>query len=56
MGINGATSPENLFLIDGISVNNPGFGTLGTLLTAEFMEEYDRELGESVAGGALGWP
>ena len=39
VGINGATSPENLFLIDGISVNNPGFGTLGTPLTAEFMEE-----------------
>jgi outer membrane receptor protein involved in Fe transport len=39
VGINGATSPENLFLIDGISVNNPGFGTLGTPLTAEFMDE-----------------
>jgi hypothetical protein len=39
VGINGATSPENLFLIDGISVNNPGFGTLGTPLTAEFMGE-----------------
>ena len=41
VGINGATSPENLFLIDGISVNNPGFGTLGTPLTAEFMGEID---------------
>jgi hypothetical protein len=39
VGINGATSPENLFLIDGISVNNPGFGTLGTPLTSEFMDE-----------------
>ena len=39
VGINGATSPENLFLIDGVSVNNPGFGTLGTPLTAEFMGE-----------------
>ena len=39
VGINGATSPENLYLIDGIAVNNPGFGTLGTPLTAEFMDE-----------------
>jgi len=39
VSINGATSPENLFLIDGVSVNNPGFGTLGTPLTAEFMGE-----------------
>jgi len=39
VGINGTTSPENLYLIDGISVNNPGFGTLGTPLTAEFMDE-----------------
>src|SRR5262249_56066494 len=39
VAINGATSPENLFLIDGISVNNPGYGTLGTPLTAEFMQE-----------------
>jgi hypothetical protein len=31
--------PENLYLIDGLSVNNPGFGTLGTPLTAEFMDE-----------------
>ena len=34
VGINGASSPENLFLIDGVAVNNPGFGTLGTPLTA----------------------
>jgi hypothetical protein len=48
VGINGATSPENLFLIDGISVNNPGFGTLGTPLTAEFMDEI-----KIVAGGYM---
>ena len=59
VGINGATSPENLYLIDGISVNNPGFGTLGTPLTAEFMDEmnvvtggYMPEYGRT-SGGAI---
>jgi hypothetical protein len=59
VGINGATSPENLFLIDGISVNNPGFGTLGTPLTVEFMDEvnvvtggYMPEYGRT-SGGAI---
>jgi hypothetical protein len=54
---NGASSPENLFLINGISVNNPGFGTLGTPLTVEFMEEvrvvtggYMPEYGRSTGG------
>ena len=59
VGINGATSPENLYLIDGISVNSPGFGTLGTPLTAEFMDEinvvsggYMPEYGRT-SGGAI---
>ncbi|HZX40873.1 MAG TPA: TonB-dependent receptor, partial [Myxococcaceae bacterium] len=59
VGINGASSPENLYLIDGISVNNPGFGTLGTPLTAEFMDEinvvsggYMPEYGRT-SGGAI---
>ena len=59
VGINGATSPENLYLIDGISVNNPGFGTLGSPLTAEFMDEinvvsggYMPEYGRT-SGGAI---
>ena len=56
VGINGATSPENLYLIDGISVNNPGFGTLGTpahrgvhgevnVVTGGYMPEYGRTSG-----------
>jgi hypothetical protein len=59
VGINGATSPENLYLIDGLSVNNPGYGTLGTPLTAEFMDEvnvvtggYMPEYGRTT-GGAI---
>jgi len=59
VGINGATSPENLYLIDGIAVNNPGFGTLGTPLTSEFMDEvnvvtggYMPEYGRT-SGGAI---
>jgi Carboxypeptidase regulatory-like domain/TonB dependent receptor-like, beta-barrel len=59
VGINGATSPENLYLIDGLSVNNPGFGTLGSPLTAEFMDEinvvsggYMPEYGRT-SGGAI---
>ena len=39
VGISGATSPENQYLIDGLSVNNPAYGVLGTPLTAEFVDE-----------------
>jgi hypothetical protein len=39
VSINGATSPENLYLVDGLAVNDPAFDTLGTPLTSEFMEE-----------------
>ena len=39
VGINGTTSPENLYLIDGLSVNNTGFGTNGSQLTSEFVDE-----------------
>jgi hypothetical protein len=59
VGINGASSPENIYLIDGISVNNPGFGALGTPLTSEFMDEvnvvtggYMPEYGRT-SGGAI---
>ena len=33
ISISGATSPENSYLIDGLSVNNPAYGVLGTPLT-----------------------
>ena len=39
VSISGATSPENQYLIDGLSVNNPAYGVLGTPLTAEFVDE-----------------
>jgi hypothetical protein len=37
--IGGATSPENHYLIDGLSVNDPGFGVLGTPLSTAFIKE-----------------
>ncbi|MBI4701785.1 MAG: TonB-dependent receptor plug domain-containing protein [Deltaproteobacteria bacterium] len=37
--LNGTTSPENNYVIDGVSVNDPAFGVLGTPLSIEFVEE-----------------
>jgi outer membrane receptor protein involved in Fe transport len=37
--IAGTTSPENQFMIDGISVGDPGFGYNGTPLTIDFIKE-----------------
>jgi hypothetical protein len=37
--IAGTSSPENGYLVDGLSVGNPGFGTIGTPLSTEFIEE-----------------
>jgi hypothetical protein len=39
VSISGTTSPENNYVIDGVTVNNPGFGILGTPLSAEFIKE-----------------
>jgi hypothetical protein len=39
VSINGTTSPENNFVIDGLSVNNPAYGILGTPLSTEFVKE-----------------
>jgi hypothetical protein len=59
VGINGTTSPENSYLIDGLSVNNPAYGTLATPLTSEFIDEvnvitggYMPEYGRNT-GGAI---
>jgi hypothetical protein len=56
-GINGASSPENHYAIDGLSVGNPGKGTVGTQLSTEFVEEvnvvtagYMPEFGRSTGG------
>lgn len=37
--VNGTTSPENSYILDGLSVGDPGYGTLGTPLTMEFVKE-----------------
>ncbi len=39
VSMNGTTSPENQFVIDGLSVNDPSFGLLGTPLSVEFVQE-----------------
>jgi outer membrane receptor protein involved in Fe transport len=46
--LNGTSSPENGYKIDGLSVGNPGFGTLGTPLSSEFVKEVN-----VVTGGYL---
>ena len=55
--LNGATSNENGFLIDGLSVNDPAYGTLGAPLTMDFIREvnvisggYMPEYGRSTGG------
>ena len=39
VSISGTTSPENQYVVDGLSVNNPGFGIIGTPLSVEFVKE-----------------
>ena len=55
--INGTTSPENGYVIDGLSVSNPGYGIVGTPLTIDFIQEvnvvtggYLPEFGRSTGG------
>ncbi|MFO0745151.1 MAG: TonB-dependent receptor [Myxococcota bacterium] len=55
--INGTTSPENSYILDGLSVGDPGYGTLGTPLTMEFVKElnvitggYMPEYGKATGG------
>jgi hypothetical protein len=59
VGINGASSPENHYAIDGLSVGNPGKGIVGTQLSTEFVGEvnvvtsgYMPEFGRT-SGGVL---
>ncbi|HEV3141166.1 MAG TPA: TonB-dependent receptor, partial [Vicinamibacterales bacterium] len=54
---NGATGPENNFLIDGVNTTDPAFGLLGTQLTLEFVGEteiitggYNAEYGRATGG------
>ena len=57
VSISGTTSPENNYVLDGTSVNNPSYGTIGTPLTLEFVKElnvisggYMPEYGRSTGG------
>ena len=54
---NGATGPENNFLIDGFNTTNPSYGLLGTRLSSEFIAEtniitggYNAEYGRATGG------
>lgn len=55
--INGTTSPENSYLLDGLSIGDPAYGTLGTPLSMEFVRElnvitggYMPEYGKTTGG------
>ena len=57
VSISGASSPENAYVIDGLSVNNPGIGSIGSPLSSEFVDEinvisagYLPEFGRSTGG------
>jgi outer membrane receptor protein involved in Fe transport len=57
VSVNGTSSPENGFVIDGVSANDPAFGILAVPLSAEFVKEvnvitagYLPEYGRSVGG------
>ena len=39
VSVAGASSPENAYVVDGLSVNNPGFGIIGSPLSMEFIQE-----------------
>jgi TonB dependent receptor/Carboxypeptidase regulatory-like domain len=44
-GVSGTTSPENRYLIDGLSVNNPTFAISGSSLSSEFLRQVDVSTG-----------
>ncbi|KYF77236.1 TonB-dependent receptor [Sorangium cellulosum] len=55
--IAGTSSPENQYVIDGLSVNDPAYGIVGTPLTMEFIKEvnvvsggYMPEFGRATGG------
>ncbi len=57
VSISGTTSPENNYVIDGLSVGDPAFGTIGTPMSIEFVDElniitggYLPEYGKSTGG------
>jgi hypothetical protein len=57
VSVNGSSSPESQYVVDGLSVNDPSVGTLGTPLSVEFVKEvnvitsgYMPEFGRSTGG------
>jgi len=60
VAISGGQGPENQYLIDGLNVNNPAYGGLGSPLPADFIDEvniltggYMPEYGRSFGGGTI---
>ncbi|WP_419145200.1 TonB-dependent receptor [Myxococcus stipitatus] len=57
VSVGGSSSPESQYVVDGLSVNDPSVGTLGTPLSVEFVQEvnvitggYMPEYGRSTGG------
>jgi hypothetical protein len=45
VGFAGSQSPENAYILDGLNVSDPVFGTLGSNLLSNFLEEIDVKTG-----------
>src|SRR5213082_3595777 len=45
IAMNGAGSPEQNYIIDGVNVSDPAYGTLGTTLIQDFVQEVDVKTG-----------
>jgi outer membrane receptor protein involved in Fe transport len=54
--VNGASAAENRYLVDGLDTTDPAFGTIGSTLAFEFIQEVEVKTGgyEAEYGGALG--
>ncbi|WP_317987912.1 TonB-dependent receptor [Hyalangium gracile] len=57
VSVSGSSSPESQYVVDGLSVNDPSVGTVGTPLSVEFVQEvnvitsgYMPEYGRSTGG------
>jgi hypothetical protein len=45
IAMNGSGGPESNYIIDGVNVSDPAFGTLGTTLIQDFVQEVDIKTG-----------
>jgi hypothetical protein len=45
IAMNGSGSPESNYIIDGVNVSDPAYGTLGTTLIQDFVQEVDVKTG-----------